>query len=237
MSSVTVLHNYQFKRGKEETLERVNPVLNAGEPVTVFCKDGKVRMKLGDGKTSYCDLNFTGEIEIAPSVISANSYVDFPSVGAIDTIYIDVDEGLMYRWDASINDYAPIGGSSKDEGQCHITTTSPTKKDNNYPILSYWLNTKEHKVFILVSIENKNANWVCLNEDSGLNDELANLSSSVDTKFKAIDENFKSSNSKFENIDENFENINQNFKNITTQIDDAKKEIYEKIKAPVWGTF
>lgn len=58
MASKTINHIYKFKRGKEGALFRNNPVLLSGEPIAVFCSDGKTRLKIGDGTTAYNDLQF-----------------------------------------------------------------------------------------------------------------------------------------------------------------------------------
>ena len=60
MSTKTVKHTYQLKRGNEDILKEKNPALQRGEPIIVFCNDGSVRFKAGDGINMYNDLPFIG---------------------------------------------------------------------------------------------------------------------------------------------------------------------------------
>ena len=59
MSNI-VNHTYKLKRGKETDLEQLNPLLLRGEPLTVFCNDGDIRLKIGNGTDHYNDLPFVG---------------------------------------------------------------------------------------------------------------------------------------------------------------------------------
>lgn len=61
MSTKLVNHIYKLKRGTEEAIHKLNPTLGAGEPIVVFCNDGAVRLKIGDGKTAYVDLKFLNQ--------------------------------------------------------------------------------------------------------------------------------------------------------------------------------
>lgn len=57
MSNI-VKHTYKLKRGKETDLKQLNPLLLRGEPLTVFCNDGNIRLKIGNGTDYYNDLPF-----------------------------------------------------------------------------------------------------------------------------------------------------------------------------------
>lgn len=58
MPETVIKHTYQLKRGEEFTLQRLNPLLRKGEPIVVYCKDGKTNIKIGDGIHKYNDLPF-----------------------------------------------------------------------------------------------------------------------------------------------------------------------------------
>lgn len=60
MTTTTVKHTYKLKRGKQDAVERANPLLLAGEPIVVYCNDGKTRLKIGNGRDYYLDLGFIG---------------------------------------------------------------------------------------------------------------------------------------------------------------------------------
>jgi hypothetical protein len=53
----------QFKRGKEEALSRVNPILAMGEPGFVIDKNS---VKIGDGITAWNDLPYLGIVSADP---------------------------------------------------------------------------------------------------------------------------------------------------------------------------
>jgi hypothetical protein len=51
-----VKHTYKLKRGNEDILQELNPMLLEGEPIVIFNNDGSTSIKIGDGIHSYCDL-------------------------------------------------------------------------------------------------------------------------------------------------------------------------------------
>jgi hypothetical protein len=59
----------KLKRGTEEALQRVNPVLAAGEPIVSFLSDGKIQLKIGDGKKHYADLEVSTQVPDNVSVV------------------------------------------------------------------------------------------------------------------------------------------------------------------------
>lgn len=58
MAKAVIKHTYELKRGQEEALDRVNPLLLRGEPVVVYREDGTTNIKVGDGVHNYKDLPF-----------------------------------------------------------------------------------------------------------------------------------------------------------------------------------
>lgn len=76
---VTIKHTYKLKRGKEEALIALNPMLLDGEPIVAFMEDGSVNMKVGDGVHTYNELDW----------IKGD---DTPTVPFIDLGYITEDE-------------------------------------------------------------------------------------------------------------------------------------------------
>lgn len=55
---VTIKHTYKLKRGKEEALVALNPMILDGEPIVAFMEDGSVNMKVGDGVHTYNELDW-----------------------------------------------------------------------------------------------------------------------------------------------------------------------------------
>lgn len=92
----------QFKRGKEEALERVNPLLAAGEPIFVTDRN---RFKIGDGEHNYKDLPFAGE----NSVVNKQTRFDFPSIGRENVIYKAESEKKIYQWNPTALKYELLG--------------------------------------------------------------------------------------------------------------------------------
>lgn len=98
--SQSVNHKFKLKRGQQEAVERVNPVLEAGEPIVVFCFDGKTRLKIGDGVTPYKDLNFIGD-DNDTEILTYPTKLDFPSLPAKEQIfylYKASNEATLYKW-------------------------------------------------------------------------------------------------------------------------------------------
>jgi hypothetical protein len=111
-------HKYKLKRGQQEAVERVNPVLDAGEPLVVFCKDGKTRLKIGDGVTAYKDLDFIGS-EQEQEILTYPTLFDFPYPPAVDYInyiYKASDTPNFYRWNQTTFKYDAL-----DEVSVNVT--------------------------------------------------------------------------------------------------------------------
>lgn len=92
----------QLKRGTAEALERVNPVLAAGEPCFVTDEN---RMKVGDGVTAWKDLRYIGE----DNVQNFASHYEFPSVGRANVIYKAESEKMLYQWNTEELKYEVVG--------------------------------------------------------------------------------------------------------------------------------
>lgn len=125
-------HKLKFKRGQQRALERVNPILEAGEPLAVFCNDGKTRLKIGDGFTTYLDLDFIGEEDNTEILVYATE-LEFPQPPKNEQLYYlykATNKATLYRWNQEIFRYEAIdvpdvelqvsdieiitGGSAKD---------------------------------------------------------------------------------------------------------------------------
>ena len=96
---------YQLRRGSQAVFESKNPILAAGEPVVVWCNDGIVRLKIGDGETPYNKLNYIGE----DNVVNAKTHFNFPNKGKENVIYKAEDEALIYQWNTTKLKYEIIG--------------------------------------------------------------------------------------------------------------------------------
>lgn len=100
MATQVINHTYRLKRGKEDAINRVNPILEAGEPIVVFCKDGSTKIKIGDGVTSYLDLEFVGE-RGSQEVITYPTHFDFPNPPSdeqINSIFKATNEAKLWQW-------------------------------------------------------------------------------------------------------------------------------------------
>lgn len=60
MAEQIIEHLYRLKGGEQDAVERNNPLLERREPIVVYCKDGITRLKIGDGKHRYNDLEWVG---------------------------------------------------------------------------------------------------------------------------------------------------------------------------------
>ena len=109
---------FKFKRGQQAAIERANPILDSGEPITVFCSDGKTRLKIGDGVTEYIKLNFIGE-ESNAEILTYPTKFDFPIMPKDDQIfylYKASNEATLYRWNSDKIIYEAI-----DDYEANIT--------------------------------------------------------------------------------------------------------------------
>ena len=101
--SQLVNQKFKFKRGQQLAIERVNPLLDAGEPLVVFCLDGKTRLKIGDGVTYYKDLAFIGG-ETETEILTYSSKLKFPNPPSKDQLYYlykAANEATLYRWNSN----------------------------------------------------------------------------------------------------------------------------------------
>lgn len=90
----------QLKRGSLASWERLNPILAPGEPS--FVKDGQAQniLKIGDGSTPWNDLPYVGS-----SVFTANTVLDFPTIGKSTILYKAENESSLYQWNATNSSY------------------------------------------------------------------------------------------------------------------------------------
>ena len=94
MADQVIKHLYTLKRGEEEALNRVNPLLERGEPIVVFSGDA-VKLKVGDGNHLYNDLPF------------------------VDTLIPDAEGQAAFAWGESskaITDYSVAFGKGTVAG-------------------------------------------------------------------------------------------------------------------------
>lgn len=56
-------HLYKLKGGEQEAVEAANPLLERREPLVIYGKDGKTRIKIGDGKHPANDLPYIGNTD------------------------------------------------------------------------------------------------------------------------------------------------------------------------------
>lgn len=80
---------FRLKRGTATRWSEVNPILDPGEPGFITDEN---RLKIGDGITPWNNLPYMGE----SNVISEPVKEDFPSVGALNVIYIATQEKKIY---------------------------------------------------------------------------------------------------------------------------------------------
>ena len=89
---------------------RVDPFLEAGEPVVAFNVEGKTRLKIGDGKHCYKDLEFIDSAE-TQEILTYPSYFEFPvppQGNAINAIFRAVNEAALYQWNQNKYKYEPL---------------------------------------------------------------------------------------------------------------------------------
>ena len=58
MAEQILEYTYKLKGGEEDAVERNNPFPERREPIVVYCRDGKTRIKIGDGVTNVINLPF-----------------------------------------------------------------------------------------------------------------------------------------------------------------------------------
>ena len=108
--SKIVNQQIKFKRGQQAVVERLNPILAAGEPLAVFCFDGKTRLKIGDGITPYLELDFIGE-DTDTEILVYPTELDFPIPPESEQLYYlykASNQATLYRWNLDIFKYEAI---------------------------------------------------------------------------------------------------------------------------------
>lgn len=139
MATTTVKHTYKLKRGRQDAVERANPLLLAGEPIVVFCNDGKTRMKIGNGKDYYQDLEFIGGTGGGSDILVDNK-LSLDSTNPVQNkvitqeLYNKVDK--VYGKDLSQNDYtnankAKLEGIEEGATRVIVDTTNLDIQSNN----------------------------------------------------------------------------------------------------------
>ena len=93
-------NTFKLKRGQQAAVERENPLLQAGEPIAVFCIDGKTRLKIGDGYSYYNELDWVAG-DSQREVLTYPTYADIPKPPAIeyiDCIFKVTDTSKLYQY-------------------------------------------------------------------------------------------------------------------------------------------
>lgn len=164
MATTTVKHTYKLKRGRQDAVERANPLLLAGEPIVVYCNDGKTRMKIGNGKDYYQDLEFIGGTGGGSDILVDNK-LSLDSTNPVQNkiitqeLYNKVDK--VYGKDLSQNDYtnadkAKLEGIAEGATKVIVDTTNLDIQSNNAisnSLVTQSLNTMNTTMD--VKIENK----------------------------------------------------------------------------------
>lgn len=101
---------FKVRRGPSEEWERVNPILQEGEPG--FATDTYV-YKVGDGKTAWNDL-VTPNASSNEYVVNRDTHYDFPSIGYSNVIYKAEKEKMLYQWDPVNLKYEALNSTTTD---------------------------------------------------------------------------------------------------------------------------
>lgn len=142
MATTVVKHTYKLKRGKQAAVEKANPLLLAGEPIVVYCDDGKTRMKIGNGRDYYHDLEFIGGTGGGSDILVDNK-LDIQSTNPVQNkvitkeLYNKVDK--IPGKDLSQNDYTDIDKAkleSIEEGATRVIVDNVITKESKNAISS-----------------------------------------------------------------------------------------------------
>lgn len=95
------IYTIQVKRGQSDSWTILDPVLEPGEPGYEMDTG---RLKIGNGKDSWNNLEYVGENEI----VNAATHYDFPSVGRTDALYKAEEEKKLYQWNPDTLAYEVI---------------------------------------------------------------------------------------------------------------------------------
>ena len=105
---------FKLLRGKRDDWERLNPILQEGEP---GFETDTFKLKIGNGIDRYVNLPYIGgdgpsgeQGEI--SVINRPTHYDFPSIGNPNIIYKAEIEKQLYQWDKENFKYVVLGMSN-----------------------------------------------------------------------------------------------------------------------------
>ena len=93
---------FKLRRGMSADWERVNPILESGEPA--FELD-TLKMKIGNGLTPWNDLPY---IDGKREVSNFNYVYDFPVIGDENVIYKAEKEQSLYQFNADTNKYEKL---------------------------------------------------------------------------------------------------------------------------------
>lgn len=93
----------QFKRASLATWEKLDYVLEPGEPGFVKDAAGPSNFKIGDGVTPWSELPYVGG-----NIFTASTRYGFPSIGNKDVFYKAEDEQAIYQWHSTKMKYEKI---------------------------------------------------------------------------------------------------------------------------------
>ena len=99
----------QLKRGSQKAWEKLNIVLEVGEPG--FEKDTN-RLKIGDGLTPWNDLPYQDQNN--ENVFNARTRLEFPSLGRENVLYKASQEAKLYQWNSETMKYETLYGSDSN---------------------------------------------------------------------------------------------------------------------------
>lgn len=97
----------QLRGDVEANWISVNPILKLNEPVVVFMTDGSVRLKIGDGVTSFVNLKYLSndseeqisvDKELVPVSIYGNWYDSYGVVLSSSNYFDSIEKGASITW-------------------------------------------------------------------------------------------------------------------------------------------
>ena len=127
MADKIIDHIYHLKGGDQSVLEVVNPQLDRREPIVVYCKDGKTRLKIGDGIHRYNDLKFiTIELDINGTDINIESIEEIK--GITNSLKLALISEVAAREESDRNIVSKLDGIEKNIGEEDDTLINSTLK-------------------------------------------------------------------------------------------------------------
>lgn len=97
----------QFKRGSLATWEKLDYILDVGEPGYVKDSNDSYYLKIGDGVTPWSQLPYVSE-----NIFNALTPSGFPSYGRENVIYKAEQDKALYQWNSQTLSYEKLGGES-----------------------------------------------------------------------------------------------------------------------------